>query len=393
MRPAVVIVAVALLVGLPSAGAAPGRPPAESGWDQQSAARYLDDRMEAWLVAKKRRLGNDETTCVSCHTTVAYVIARPPLRQAMHVNEPTPQEARVRLDVTRRVATYATHRPYYELDERKKVESRGTEAVLNALILATADEERHRATLSEPTRAAFEHLWTTQRADGAWDWLDFGLEPFESAGAAYYGATLAALAIGAARAVSPGPTPDATAGIDRLRRYVTEQYAAQSLHHRAWVLLASSRWKDLLTDRQRDALLAEIQRVQRDDGGWSLRALGPWRWSRSAWRARPPGAVDDALLAQSDGYATGLMTYTLRMAGLAIDHPAVTRGLQWLRTHQHDVQTESKTYRAWRTYSLNYDREHGGDTGEPLRRMFMSDAATAVAVLALTAPDRGAQQP
>ena len=386
MRAAVVIVASALLVGLPSAGAAPERAPAEpGGWDQPGAAKYLDDRMEAWLVAKRRKLASDETTCVSCHTTVAYVVARPPLRRAMHVNEVTPQEERVLLDVTRRVETYATRRPYYELDDRKKVESRGTEAVLNALILTLIDAGPRQRTLSEPPRTAFREMWKTQRADGAWDWLDFGLEPFESAGAAYYGATLAALAVGAAGAVSAGPTPDARAGIDRLRRYLTEHYAAQSVHHRAWVLLASNRWKELLADRQRDALVAEVQRAQRDDGGWSLLALGPWRWSASAWRARPPGKVDGALLAQSDGYATGLMVYTLRMAGLSIDHPTVTRGLHWLRANQHDVQTESKTYRAWRTYSLNYDREHGGDKGEPLRRMFMSDAATALAVLALTA--------
>jgi hypothetical protein len=32
---------------------------------------------------------------------------------------------------------------------------------------------------------------------------------------------------------------------------------------------------------------------------------------------------------------------------------------------------------------LNYDREHGGPKGEPWRRMFMSDLATAFGVLAL----------
>ena len=37
----------------------------------------------------------------------------------------------------------------------------------------------------------------------------------------------------------------------------------------------------------------------------------------------------------------------------------------------------------WRAHSLNYDREHGGAKGELWRRMFMSDLATAFAVLAL----------
>jgi len=36
---------------------------------------------------------------------------------------------------------------------------------------------------------------------------------------------------------------------------------------------------------------------------------------------------------------------------------------------------------------LNYDREHGGQRGQPWKRMFMSDAATAFAVLALLPSD------
>jgi hypothetical protein len=39
--------------------------------------------------------------------------------------------------------------------------------------------------------------------------------------------------------------------------------------------------------------------------------------------------------------------------------------------------------RAWHSHSLNYDREHGGEKGEPWRRLFMSDTATAFAILAL----------
>ena len=77
------------------------------------------------------------------------------------------------------------------------MESRGTEAVLNALILARAlTPQQSRREPSESYATALGVLWETQRSYGAWDWLDFGLEPFESVDAAYYGATLAALAIG-----------------------------------------------------------------------------------------------------------------------------------------------------------------------------------------------------
>jgi len=65
----------------------------------------------------------------------------------------------------------------------------------------------------------------------------------------------------------------------------------------------------------------------------------------------------------------------------------VRRGSQWLRAHQQDVQVNQRMHHAWRAHSLNFDREHGGEKGERWRRMFMSDSATAFAVLALVASD------
>src|SRR5206468_6641170 len=126
-------------VGAPNVRAGPG------GWNREAAAMYLDERMDVWFAtATKLRAGQSETTCVSCHTVVPYALARPGLRRAMHVRTPTPQEVRMLEDVVRRVETYDTHQPYYDSNDRKTVQSRGTEAVLNALILACADTERER---------------------------------------------------------------------------------------------------------------------------------------------------------------------------------------------------------------------------------------------------------
>jgi len=69
----------------------------------------------------------------------------------------------------------------------------------------------------------------------------------------------------------------------------------------------------VLTREQQEALIAEIQRRQQNDGGWSLHALGPWRWSHQ-WRFRPPG-TPDALLWRVDGPRPA-DRYTLRKAGL-----------------------------------------------------------------------------
>src|SRR6266566_694499 len=319
MRLAITVVVSVLLMGLTASGRGSQEAAAEhGGWDREGAAKYLDERMDAWFAnAKKLRTGQGVTTCVSCHTVVPYALSRPVLRRAMHVSTRTPQEVRLLEGVARRVETYDAHQPFYDGSEGKKTESRGTEAVLNALILSSADAERGRREPSEPTRKALRRLWGTQRPNGA------------------------------------------------------------------WVLLASTRLKDLLPGAQREALTAEIQRRQHDDGGWSLQALGTWTWGKPAWRARAPGTPDASLLAQSDGYATGLIVYTLRTAGVPVEHPAVRRGSQWLRAHQQDVQVNQRMHHAWRAHSLNFDREHGGEKGEPWRRMFMSDSATAFAVLAL----------
>ncbi|PYN86140.1 MAG: hypothetical protein DMD87_19790 [Candidatus Rokuibacteriota bacterium] len=369
-------------VGAPNVRAGPG------GWNREAAAMYLDERMDVWFAtATKLRAGQSETTCVSCHTVVPYALARPGLRRAMHVGAPTPQEVRLLGDVIRRVDTYDAHQPYYDFDEAKKVESRGTEAVLNALILASSDTEPERSEARDSVRRAFRRLWQTQRPDGAWDWLDFGLEPFESADAVYFGATLAALAVGSASGSFTSQEPLAASGIDRLRRYLTERYRAQNLFNRAWLLLASTRWKDLIAPAQREALVAEIRKAQRDDGGWSLWTMGGWRWSTAARPARPPGTPDTSLLARSDGYATGMAIYTLRCAGLPAADPGVRAGVQWLKANQQGIRVGERTHPAWRSYSLNHDREHGGAKGEPWRRLFMSDAATAFAVLALLTSD------
>jgi hypothetical protein len=369
-----------------------------AGWDRDGAAKYLDDRMDLWFTkSKKLRTGESETSCVSCHTTIPYVLARPALRRLMRVNNATPQEMRIFEETKRRVESYKDHEPLYDFDENKKIQSRGTEAVLNALILASADAAHspgpRPGKLSEPTKKALQHLWQTQRPDGAWDWLNFGLEPFETTDAAYFGATLAALAIGIGPGSSPGAdatrlAPDETnTGIEKLRRYLKTQFASQSLFNRTWLLLASTHFKDLLTETQRQALIKEIVGRQQKDGGWALESLGPWKWSKPAAPFAAPGTRDVPLLAQSDGYATGLIVYTLRQPGLTLSHPEVSKGLQWLKSNQRDLQVKDLKGPAWRAHSLNYDREHGGDKGEPWRRMFMSDLATAFAVLALDGSD------
>jgi len=153
------------------------------------------------------------------------------------------------------------------------------------------------------------------------------------------------------------------------------------------MLLAATRLAGLLSRDQTETLTTDLRSEQNTDGGWSLYKLGPWTWSKASPPYGPKGKPDVALLSKSDGYATGLIAYALRQAGVPADHPSLKRATAWLEANQRECQINQSHWKCWRTYSLNYDHEQGGDDGEPWRRMFMSDAATAFAALALLPKD------
>jgi hypothetical protein len=367
------------LVGLVHTGGAALAPAA--GWDPASAARYLDARMDLWWTqGKTLRTGNSQTVCVSCHTAVPYALARPALRAVLGERAPTAHETRMIDHVRRRAVSIAADQPYYDHTEAKKIESRGVESVLNAVVLT------HLATTTEPDnalRAAMSKLWDAQRADGAWDWLEFGLEPYETPDAVFYGASLAALAAGSPAGRLANTDARAKAGIDRLRRYLQSNVASQRLFNRAWALIASARFDGALGRSDRAAIVTALESRQRADGGWSLIDLGPWRWQRADAPFAPPGNVDTDLLAASDAYATALVIYAMRQSGESLDRASIRKGQAWLRSRQTEQRDNDPAWAPWRAHSLNFDREHGGTRGEPWRRLFMSDLATAFAALAL----------
>ncbi|MEP7117551.1 MAG: hypothetical protein ABI880_08220 [Acidobacteriota bacterium] len=361
-------------------------PPSDPGpgFDTSAAARYLDARMDLWWTkAKPLKSGDAQTKCLSCHTAVPYALARPALRKAMGVTAPTVNEDAILDTVRTRLAHLDDEQPFYDHTEAKKVESRGVEAVLNAFLLTSHDTGTGATTPDPLTQKAVARLWSVQRADGAFDWLDFGLEPYETGDAVFHGATLAALTAGSLTGAAAGGDAAGLAGVERLRGYLRANLGAQRLFNRAWALLASSRLTGVLAPADRDGIVRALEAAQRPDGGWALADLGEWRWSKTAAPYAAPGPTDAALVSASDGYATGLVVYAMKQAGVPATRPAVQRGTAWLRGHQQALRAGDDAWAPWRAHSLNFDREHGGDKGEPWRRMFMSDLATAFAVLAL----------
>jgi squalene-hopene/tetraprenyl-beta-curcumene cyclase len=358
-----------LLLGslLTSVGAddRPARSTPEADWSPSGAAGYLDRRLEWWLQWPTAARDHG-TSCVSCHTALPYALARPALRRDLGEEARSAAERQMLDGVTKRVRLWKEVEPFYPdqtVGLPKTSESRGTEAVLNALVLATRDAEAE--SLSRDAAAAFEHLWDLQMKtgdlEGAWPWLDFGLQPWEAPESPYFGASLAAIAVGTAPD-DYASRADIEADLNLLRRYLKDGADTGSLFDRLMVLWASARLPGVLEPAQREAIIAEAGVAQGLDGGWSLTSLGPWQ--------RVDGSV---LEDRSDAFATALVVLALRAAGLAPETETLRKGRAWLIAHQDPVTG------AWSASSVNRARDPDSDRGR-----FMSDAATAYAALALS---------
>jgi squalene-hopene/tetraprenyl-beta-curcumene cyclase len=347
-----------------------------TSWDPKTAAAYLDYR-ESWWTGWTGSARDHGTFCVSCHTALPYALARPALRTALREQEPSPDELKLIDDVTKRVRMWKDIGPYYGDQKHmgKTAESRGTEAVLDALILANRDAQRGQ--LSDDTRAAFDNMWALQQhtgdETGSWSWLQFNEEPWEAKDSVYYGASLAAIAVGTA----PGKyasLPGIQGNLKLLREYLNRESPSQSTINRVFLLWASTKLSGLLAPEQQKTIIQEILSRQQADGGWRLASI---TWSGNGWSARSLLRMwlrEDGtpINGSSDGVATGLVTLVLEEAGVLRDNAQLQRGLSWLM----DNQTAEGF---WPASSLNKRRNPSSDTGR-----FMSDAATAFAVMALT---------
>jgi squalene-hopene/tetraprenyl-beta-curcumene cyclase len=359
------VAAMLLLARGPAAYAYGSEPPDGPAWSTRAAAAYLDARLEWWLRWPSAQRDH-ETACVSCHTGAPYALARPALRAALGEQGLAAPERGMAANVVKRVKLWKEVEPFYS-DQRsglpKTSESRGTEAVLNTLVLVMRD--RTSGVLSEEALQAFANLWPLQFRNGdlkgAWAWLNFHYEPWESNDGAYYGATLAALAIGQAPA-GYASRPDVQERVTLLREYLQKRAETETLFNRLMLMWASARLPGLLTPSQRQSIVDAASGKQQADGGWTMASLGSWKRMDAT-----------ALETTSDGYATGLVTLALQQAGIPRSDARVSKGLAWLVSHQ------DTTTGMWPAASLNKKRDPASDVGK-----FMSDAATAYAVLALS---------
>lgn len=210
-------------------------------------------------------------------------------------------------------------------------------------------------------------MWETQQKTGddkgAWPWIQFDNEPWQAPDSAYYGACLAAVAVGMAPE-NYRSVPAVKDNVKLLRDYLTRESAAQSPINQVNLLWASVSLPGLLSEEEQQAIVNEIIGKERKDGGWSLSSFsGTWQ--------RHDGTP---LVTDSDGYATGFVVYVLERMGVSREDVHVQQGLSWLMRNQGLWEGQ------WRAHSLNRRRYNPFS----MSARFMDDAATAYAVLALS---------
>ena len=321
-------------------------------WRPELAARYLDGRQKEWFSWKPALQADGP--CVSCHTGMTYLLARPALRRRLKESQPTMYE------------TGLLDRLRAKVGEKPAGALQSVEVIFSAMFLSREDAlAASRANtvkmMSAHTQKAFDQLWALQGTEGestgGWRWYAANLDPWENAESGRFGASLAAVAL----MQTPLPYRDS--------RQVREQRASlnsyllgggvesRRLHDRLVLLMPSS----YIPDSLRQSITADALSKQQPDGGWTIESLGPWMAHPDA----PPSSGTNA-------YATAFTTIALLTGGVPASDPKLAKALTWLQSHQ-DPATG-----AWAALSMNKRYPEGS-----MESRFMQDAATAFASLAL----------
>ena len=176
-----------------------------------------------------------------------YALARPALRRDLNQRALTTQESSLLKNVEARVSGWSEERPYYT-DQAHAMSSHATEAILNAVILASYSAEDD--SLKPIARRATDFAWALQivsgKDAGGWQWQDFHEAPWEAPESAYQGAAMLALAVGRYPDLNDHDYSNHR-HIESLREYLVRQYPEQPILNQLYVLWASSGFSDLLT--------------------------------------------------------------------------------------------------------------------------------------------------
>lgn len=269
------------------------------------AAEYLDLRRH-----------NIESNCYACHSSGAYMAARPLLDPlALGV-----METRV---LMQRFAADFTSKP--PLDRVKSGAVERAQRILTAVEMARHDAVST-GKLHPLTRKALDHVWAFQLDDGGFHWVPFAEAP--SAIDHHWGVTLVAL--GAAAAPDGyAQTEPAKNGIAKLRGWF-QANAPKDLHERGLTVIADWAVGGILTKTQREEHIAAFFAKQQPTHGWSTGTLSV----HPQWK-RPDGQPLD--VTRSDSYATAFAVYVLARAGVPPTDERLKSAIEWLQNSQRET--------------------------------------------------------
>jgi len=275
-----------------------------SAFSPTKAGEYLDLRRH-----------NIEQGCYACHSSGAYMAARPLLDPLA----PGVMETRV---LMQRFAAEFTAKP--------PMDKKGAPVERAQRILTAVEMARHDAVstgkLQPMTRQALDHVWAFQLDDGSFAWVPFKEAP--SAIDHHWGVTLVAL--GAAAAPDGyAQTEPAKSGIGKLRGWF-QANAPKDLHERGLTVIADWAVGGILTKEQREEHIAAFFAKQQPTHGWSTGTLSV----HPDWK-RPDGQPLD--VTRSDGYATAFAVYVLTRAGVPADDARLKAPTAWLMNSQRET--------------------------------------------------------
>lgn len=303
--------------------------------------------------------------CISCHTSLPYALVEPLLPDTY------PAYTDLVSNVSNRALTWDNNTPWYSekklkdtavmeglppdtlLDVLDAADSRGVEAVFNAMILGFRDAYSY-APPQADTVKAFENMWSEQKqngpAAGRWGWIYANLIPWEVTDSDLWGASLACVA----SSVFPELAPQDN--LDLLHKTLIDAATddAVSLHVKSAILWCDTETNEqLLNTATATRIAADLLALQHDDGGWALRDLGPWvDWEGSDADCCAQREV------RTDAYATGFVTLTLTRGShllSAVDRERLDNSVAWINRRLKDPYPAEP----------RHNRHSSGDKGLP----------------------------
>lgn len=359
---------------------------AEEASTEQVFSRYARFGADTWANNPSARISGEGQACISCHTSLPYALVEPLLPGSY------PAYTDLINNVSNRALTWADNTPWYseqKLEDTAVMEglppdalievldaadSRGVEAIFNALILAVRDAYANKPAQPDAVQA-FANMWSEQKktgpAAGRWGWIQANLVPWEVTDSGLWGASLACVASSLFPELAPEENLNLLHGA--LRQAAGND--AVSLHVKSAVLWCDSELSGQLLDSDvATSIAANLLELQHDNGGWALREIGPF----VDWEGSDADCCAQREI-RPDAYATGFITLTLARSSHLIpekDKGRMDKAVEWI-----DAQL-ANPYPA----EPRHNKHNSGDKGLPqFRNNIYTNAGHMWAFLAKTA--------